>query len=168
MDKNKKGNTDIPYKDIEKRRQYDKKRNQSSVRRAWITKNKERLSKIARKWNKSSKGIAWRIKNQSKTNERHRLYSFTSRGKYLKYKQNSKKRNIEFKLTFNEFIKFWKKDCTYCKSKIITIGIDRIDNNLGYIKGNVQSCCSLCNGMKSNFSEEEFLDQCLKIILNIK
>lgn len=36
-------------------------------------------------------------------------------------------------------------------------GIDRINSELGYIQGNVVSCCKYCNMAKSNYSQEDFL-----------
>lgn len=35
-------------------------------------------------------------------------------------------------------------------------GIDRIDNLLGYVTGNVRPCCQICNRMKSDMNVEEF------------
>jgi hypothetical protein len=35
-------------------------------------------------------------------------------------------------------------------------GIDRIDSSIGYIEGNVVSCCSKCNTAKSDMPFDEF------------
>lgn len=35
-------------------------------------------------------------------------------------------------------------------------GIDRIDNSLGYIEGNVATCCKMCNISKGDMSCDEF------------
>jgi hypothetical protein len=45
-----------------------------------------------------------------------------------------------------------------------TASLDRIDNKLGYIKGNVQWVHKEVNLLKNNFSEEELLFYCRKII----
>lgn len=37
-------------------------------------------------------------------------------------------------------------------------GIDRIDSSMGYVEGNVVSCCKYCNMAKSNRSTQEFLE----------
>ena len=51
------------------------------------------------------------------------------------------------------------------KGRIPTnISIDRIDSNLGYIEGNIQLVCCAVNLAKSNWSEEEFVDICRKIV----
>lgn len=44
------------------------------------------------------------------------------------------------------------------------ISLDRIDNALGYIEGNVQWVGVKYNMMKLNFSQEEFLDICKKVV----
>ena len=35
-------------------------------------------------------------------------------------------------------------------------GLDRVDNTVGYVNGNVVPCCGLCNKAKSNLAESEF------------
>jgi hypothetical protein len=51
------------------------------------------------------------------------------------------------------------------KGRLMTnISIDRIDSNIGYIKGNVQLTCLAPNLMKQNMSKEELLNWCLDIV----
>ena len=77
---------------------------------------------------------------------------------YEKYKIESLKRLKEFTLSINEFYDIKSNNCKYCNDKPIEHhGIDRIDNNLGYVKGNVTSCCSYCNMYKNTMSVEEFI-----------
>jgi hypothetical protein len=91
-------------------------------------------------------------------------YKDKPEAKYKGYKNNARARGIEFGITFDEFLKFWQKPCSYCGSEIKFIGIDRIDNKKGYVKGNMKSCCEWCNKMKMNHREKEFLDRCKKIV----
>lgn len=42
-------------------------------------------------------------------------------------------------------------------------GIDRIDNSKGYLQGNIQACCGLCNRLKSDMGEKEFLSHIAKV-----
>lgn len=90
------------------------------------------------------------------------MYHQTPAGKYLRYRDNAKRRAIEFNLTKKEFISFVIKNCSYCGSKE-SIGVDRIDNEIGYTIENSTSCCTMCNFMKKNFPVEMFLEQCRKI-----
>ena len=81
------------------------------------------------------------------------------------YKKNAKKRGIEFSITRMEFLKFWQKPCFYCGDKIDTIGIDRINNSVGYNKDNVIPCCIRCNIAKNDDTMEKFLNRCKRIYM---
>ena len=43
------------------------------------------------------------------------------------------------------------------------IGIDRVDNTLGYTSNNVVSCCTECNFMKRTMNYQTFINKCIKI-----
>lgn len=52
-----------------------------------------------------------------------------------------------------------KNKCIYCSGKLpaTRVGLDRINNSLGYTDDNVQACCYTCNRVKSDiFTHEEF------------
>jgi len=102
---------------------------------------------------------------------------------YRNLVSNSQKRNIEFHLSKEEVHLLSKGYCVYCGSEpkgIFTMkykngkcrlngeyiynGIDRIDSKKGYIKGNVVSCCKICNYMKQQLSQEEFFIHIEKIL----
>ena len=84
---------------------------------------------------------------------------------YSKYKRAAKQRNIKFSINLEDFKALWGKNCVYCGIKIATIGVDRIENTIGYEKGNITSCCWMCNKMKGSYSAEEFIEKC-RIISN--
>lgn len=90
---------------------------------------------------------------------------------YLKYRRGAKKRNLVFDLDKDFFCKITKSNCYYCgvepkniqkslsnNGDYVYNGIDRVDNNLGYIYSNVVPCCSDCNFAKKTMSEFEFLN----------
>lgn len=79
-----------------------------------------------------------------------KAFLMTKNGKFITYRANANRRRIEFSLTLDDFCRLWQRDCTYCGKCIDTIGIDRIDNSLGYISGNVMPCCYDCNVMKKS------------------
>jgi hypothetical protein len=85
---------------------------------------------------------------------------------YNDYKVKSESRKIEFLITKEYFDKKIKQQCYLC-GKFPTIthknGLDRVDSLLGYIESNLQTCCSNCNYMKSNYSLELFLHKCESI-----
>lgn len=86
------------------------------------------------------------------------------------YKYGAKKRNITFNLTNEQFRKITSEKCHYCgiepKQTRVTDkryngcylynGIDRINNNIGYIYNNCRPCCGNCNRAKYNKTEKEF------------
>jgi hypothetical protein len=81
------------------------------------------------------------------------------------YKSSSKKRNINWGLT-DEYSKLLlQNNCFYCGNfpEENYNGIDRINNNKGYILGNVVSCCSMCNFMKCNLDKKDFINICTHI-----
>lgn len=42
--------------------------------------------------------------------------------------------------------------------------MDRIDNNLGYVAGNIQLTCAFPNFLKGNMNNNEFLDFCKLVV----
>lgn len=81
--------------------------------------------------------------------------------KYERYQYDARYRNIPFNLTFEDFCKLFSQPCWYCAQD--KVGLDRIDNNQGYVVINVISCCSTCNKMKSTLSYEDFTSHIKKI-----
>jgi glutaredoxin len=90
-----------------------------------------------------------------------------------KYKQSARERNLEWKLTVDEFTILTTQDCVYCGqapaqhatgtrghayvySQFLHNGIDRIDSSTGYTIENTVSCCKQCNFAKRDLSLEEF------------
>ena len=78
-----------------------------------------------------------------------------------------KERNLQFSLTEAQFLSFWQKPCHYCCSEIQTIGLDRVENNVGYEFNNVVPCCYTCNSMKMNLEYNEWISHMKKIINNV-
>lgn len=92
---------------------------------------------------------------------------YTPKVKYSEYKKAAERKNRVFDFSFEEFVSiFWMKDCFYCGDPVSSVGIDRLDNDIGYTKENSVSCCSMCNWMKRTFPKEVFINQCKKITLN--
>ena len=91
------------------------------------------------------------------------------------YKVSAKKRNIEFLLSESEFEEIINMDCFYCgknptfyfsekmmrrnffNGNIEANGIDRIDNEIGYIKSNCVACCKECNFAKADRDVDDFV-----------
>lgn len=99
---------------------------------------------------------------------------------YYRYKRSAGKREIDWYLTFPQFMEMAKRNCAYCDAvpreyksrlkrgrgaEVITLmnGIDRIDSSVGYIDHNCVPCCSTCNMMKMTLTGIEFIEQVTKI-----
>ena len=67
------------------------------------------------------------------------------------YQRRAKKKEISFELTTEDFDVLINGECAYCKRSPTTwFGIDRVITSLGYVLGNVVSCCWDCNNDKSD------------------
>ena len=88
--------------------------------------------------------------------------------KFNSYSQDARKRGLVFELSFSDFMKLWGAACSYCGDNIDTIGIDRIDNSIGYVIDNIASCCSQCNFMKRSYTKSEFIKKCQSIAAHSK
>ena len=95
------------------------------------------------------------------------------------YKRSARDRNIQWDLSRQEFFILTKCNCSYCGvapsnikrtskrlewEEYVYSGVDRIDNSLGYISGNVTACCRVCNKMKGTMTVECFIESCEKVI----
>lgn len=99
------------------------------------------------------------------------------RGVFNDYKSRAKSKGVEWALTFEMLYSLVTSVCAICGKKptnkinrqsikncvAMYNGIDRIDNSLGYIEGNVRTCCKLCNAMKSNLKERVFKKHLIRI-----
>ena len=85
-------------------------------------------------------------------------------------------RGLDFQLSETQFRLLTTEMCYYCgqapakihvtkgtKEEFRHGGIDRLDPTIGYLMDNCVPCCSQCNYMKQDFSEEEFVSKCKEI-----
>lgn len=87
---------------------------------------------------------------------------------YNSYKDHCAiRRNLFWDLDLKLFTDLIQKKCTYCGSEPTTLtkvsklkrnGIDRVDNNIGYILSNCVTCCKICNRAKNTLSKKDFLN----------
>ena len=83
------------------------------------------------------------------------------------YKNGSKSRKLVFDLDVETFRRLTSGNCFYCGIKPMQViasgknyyyynGLDRINNDLGYMESNTVTCCKNCNKSKSAFSQLYF------------
>lgn len=91
---------------------------------------------------------------------------------YNKFKKMAIRRGIEFNLSieqFNDLLNESNLKCFYSgielttKYNNCTLSLDRTDNSIGYILGNVKIVHTMVNMMKRHYSEIDFIDMCRKI-----
>lgn len=117
---------------IEEKRKYQ---------REWMRKRREdpKYRKLG-----SEKTRAWQLDNPEKTT-------------FNQYRVNARKRNYTFELSFSDLSSLILAPCTYCGIEPAPVnGIDRIDNSVGYVRGNCTPCCKFCNIAKHTQSTEDF------------
>lgn len=104
--------------------------------------------------------------------------------KYLfrKYRQGAVKRGYCFDISLSVFADVIRRDCFYCGARPCQVvktkqgevypfsynGIDRVNNTSGYIVGNVQPCCAVCNRAKMARAVSEFETWILRAADNIR
>jgi hypothetical protein len=98
---------------------------------------------------------------------------------YSHYRSTAKRRSLLFKINQEYFDELVTAPCFYCgrepyrmirmkdnKYPTALNGLDRLDNAIGYVKGNIVSCCPQCNTMKMDYKAAEFYNNVLDICLN--
>ena len=98
---------------------------------------------------------------------RKKLYDKTDMGIYNRYRgdcnrRGRKDKGVRLDLTFEHFSKLINSECIYC-GKENCRGVDRVDSYGSYTVDNSVSCCTPCNGMKSDLSLEQFKERIAKI-----
>jgi Zn ribbon nucleic-acid-binding protein len=101
------------------------------------------------------------------------------------YKANAKNRGYVFEIGNEKFFELLNGNCYYCNAKprlanyiskatqkhpeynFYINGVDRLDNDKGYIEGNVVSCCTACNLMKKELHHKHFINKIFSIYKNL-
>jgi hypothetical protein len=77
-------------------------------------------------------------------------FAHNTKPRMCDYKRGAKKKGVAFELTKEDFDILTKGNCKYCKRRPTTwFGVDRVVPSMGYVLGNVVSCCYDCNLDKS-------------------
>jgi hypothetical protein len=106
--------------------------------------------------------------------ENRDFYQSTSRPEnrmIAKYIDAARSKKRKWHLKYDEMMKLFTSPCFYCGEKAEMSknrcgpynGIDRVDNAVGYVPGNVVSCCMACNRAKSDRNIAAFKDWIQKV-----
>lgn len=97
---------------------------------------------------------------------------------YSTYQCGAKRRGIEFSIDKNLFFNLTQQKCHYCGSDPLSEikqrnrqnggskfnGVDRVENEKGYVVGNLVTCCKICNQIKSDRTVEETKQWAVKFL----
>ena len=84
------------------------------------------------------------------------------------YKENAKRRDLIWEISEEDFFSLIQSACHYCGKQpsnycapqyadpYVYNGVDRKNDALGYVSGNVVTCCRPCNWAKGKMSYEDF------------
>lgn len=127
----------------------------------------------------SPKGIKTRAKNaeyfRSKSKNYPEFVNLPQRWSYKRSIVGAKKRNMDFNLTYEEFIEPYTGYCAlsgqklYCTKTVAqssgnhTASCDRINSSLGYIRGNIEWVSKDINIAKMAKTNEQFLQMCAEV-----
>lgn len=105
-----------------------------------------------------------------KGKEHDRRNAISPRSRYNYTKHSARKRRLEFCLEFEEYKQLIAQTCHYCGGELNNhgTGLDRVDNNKGYVHGNVVPCCKDCNTVKSDIFNYKEMLLISKVIRQIK
>lgn len=114
-----------------------------------------------------------RIKNLNARRKSDREKAYLPRRRYNKAQQSARLRIIPFSLSLEEYLQLVKEGtpCHYGCGNTVTgsgIGLDRLDNSQGYIRGNVVPCCGVCNVVKGAFISEVEMAEIVKLLKSLR
>nr|UMO78284.1 hypothetical protein [Pandoravirus belohorizontensis] len=86
---------------------------------------------------------------------------------YARYRHRARRLGLRFAVGRARFDALTTATaCAYCRRPAEPdrpLGLDRIDNALGYTRGNIAPCCSRCNRMKGTLDAGAFVRLCARV-----
>lgn len=82
------------------------------------------------------------------------------------YLYRAVKKGLPFHMSKEAFETLRSQPCHYCHRPYTSQhknGVDRVNNEQGYVEGNCVSCCGECNQMKGDMSIEDFVNTCRRV-----
>jgi len=119
-------------------------------------------------------------KTRGKYHKLYRGYQDISQWYWSRIQRNALRRKIDFSITKEYAWEVWERQGKRCslsgqqlcfsrsKSSNFTASLDRIDSSKGYIEGNIQWVHKDINKMKSDFTDERFIEICKLVSENRK
>ena len=155
---------------------YRKSKKGKATKRLWKDHHRDKVRKWKREWATTPKGLEsarkWKTSPRGRKSVR-KWYRNNPIAMYFIYKASSKRRKISFRIGKKLFISLLSMPCHYCGLRAEDSipkrnGLDRVNNNIGYTKNNVVTCCLNCNQMKGKRTVDEFIKHIKNIIKHQK
>lgn len=106
-----------------------------------------------------------------------RSHASAAKNLFNNYKRHALQKGRAFELLLEHVVSILTQPCFYCERPpsnnrwgFSYNGIDRLDNDVGYIVGNVVPCCRECNWMKGEYltaGEARVVAQALKVFREV-
>ncbi len=157
---------------VKERRKEYKKNNYDKVATYWLSYRQRQMNKLGLDGYRKKQNDY--MKNYFKENPKMREIcnmkkNVNTNYKYKYYKREALLKGRDFELTGEQCEKYFLDNCFYCDKKAIKElslnGIDRKNNEIGYITTNCVTACTLCNMIKGSFENEiKFIYMCNHIM----
>ncbi len=84
---------------------------------------------------------------------------------FKRYERQAKTRNLTFRITLEEFERLISQPCHYCGiyGQDGFVGLDRVDNRIGYLKSNIVPACPECNFAKRVMLDHRYIAMCVRV-----
>lgn len=82
---------------------------------------------------------------------------------FTRIRNEARYKGRRFEISLETALQLINDPCFYCAQTFDTLGIDAVDHRLGFILGNIESCCKDCNKMKADYNVKDFI----RIMCNI-
>jgi hypothetical protein len=154
-------------------REAEKKPERIAVKKAWEAANPDKVELKCKKSRakRASKDIDgylqhnanvmknWRDRNPEKMKEANRKRRESLEAHYKIYQRSARLKKLEFTFSEEEFKELVSGNCYYCNivDEKGFNGIDRMNQQVGYIQSNGVSCCAMCNWMKGSLDSATFI-----------
>lgn len=132
--------------------------------------HREQGNERQRRWRAQNKELnlrqqrAARSKNPEKYREITKRFRNSVKGRFQTYRESARRRRYDFTLSMSLFAELIGACCHYCHGK--GGGIDRVNNDIGYVPSNCLPCCQICNRMKRDQTFQEFVAKCKAVAKN--
>lgn len=127
---------------------------------------RENASEKIYRANNKEKIRARHAKWKSRHPEYNRKQSFFKR--YKRAMKSAKDRGLDWGITRAQYAILSLMVCHYCSQPIGSgVGLDRIDNSVGYLPTNVLPCCFRCNSVRGDQLTVQEMEIAMKAILQV-